>query len=334
MPFSALVFPLRADSQKPITSELFLFFTSFRFFAIMRAVQAAADCREKGYEGMNIGIRLHDTAPGTLSERLGFARAQGFSCAHLAMSKVIDGFLMQDAPKLLTEELAGRVKGAFAEHEMGCAVLGCYLNLANPDEEERKKTQEIYKAHLRFGRLIGAGVVGSETYALKTTHFSDGPAPQSEEAFQLFMKAFLPVVKWAEEYDEVMAIEPVCTHIISTPERAERMLDTVHSDHVKIILDAVNLVSNNTAGQAESIIREAVRRLGDQVRVLHMKDFAVNPDKPLNEQVDFRPCGMGAMYYGDLLPLAKQYDLPMTLENTEPQNAEAARLYLEQFGKH
>ena len=31
-------------------------------------------------------------------------------------------------------------------------------------------------------------------------------------------------------------------------------------------------------------------------------------------------------------PLAKKYDLPMTLENTEPQNAEAARLYLEQFG--
>ena len=63
-----------------------------------------------------------------------------------------------------------------------------------------------------------------------------------------------------------------------------------------------------------------------------MKDFAVNPDKPLTEQVDFRPCGMGTMYYGDLLPLAKKYDLPMTLENTEPQNAEAARLYLEQFG--
>ena len=264
---------------------------------------------------MNIGIRLHDTAPGTLSERLGFAKAQGFSCAHLAMSKAIDGFSMQDAPRLLTEELAAEVKGAFAAQKMECAVLGCYLNLANPNEEERAKTQEIYQAHLRFGKLIGAKVVGSETYALKTTAFSDGPAPQSEEAFQ-----------------EVMAIEPVCTHIISTPERAERMLEEAHSDHVKIILDAVNLVSNGTVDQAESIIREAVRRLGDQVRVLHMKDFAVNPDKPLNEQVDFRPCGMGTMYYGDLLPLAKKYDLPMTLENTEPQNAEAARLYLEQFG--
>jgi len=46
---------------------------------------------------MNIGIRLHDTAPGTLEQRLGFAKAQGFSCAHLALSKVIDGFSMDDA---------------------------------------------------------------------------------------------------------------------------------------------------------------------------------------------------------------------------------------------
>ncbi len=280
---------------------------------------------------MNIGIRLHDTAPGTLRERLGFAKAQGFSCVQLAMSKAIDGFSMQDAPRLLTEELAAEVKQAFSETGMECAVLGCYLNLANPDDEARVKTQEIYRAHLRFGGMIGARVVGSETYALKDTVFSDGPAPQSEEAFQLFMKGFLPIAKYAEETGMVMAIEPVCTHIISNPERAERMLDIVKTDKVKIILDAVNLVSNSTADRAESIIREAIRRLGDQVRVLHMKDFAVNPDKPGDEQVDFRPCGMGTMYYHDLLPLAKKHDLPMTLENTEPENAQAAREYLEQL---
>ena len=309
-----------------------MFFTSFCFSGILRKNKFAVAGRwRKGSGRLNIGIRLHDTAPGTLSQRLAFAKAQGFSCAHLAMSKAIDGFSMQDAPKLLTEELAAEVRQAFSENGMECAVLGCYLNLANPDDEARAKTQEIYKAHLKFGQLIGAEVVGSETYALKDAKFSDGPANQSEEAFRLFMKGFLPVARYAEEAGEIMAIEPVCTHIISNPERAERMLDTVKSDNVRIILDAVNLVSNSTADQAESIIREAVRRLGDQVRVLHMKDFIVNPDKPGEAQVDFRPCGMGNMYYGDLLPFAKKNDLPMTLEDTSPDNAQAAREYLEQL---
>ena len=35
---------------------------------------------------MKIGIRLHDTIPGTLEQRLAFVRGQGFECTHLALS--------------------------------------------------------------------------------------------------------------------------------------------------------------------------------------------------------------------------------------------------------
>ncbi len=90
---------------------------------------------------MNLGIRLHDTLPGTLKERLLFAKAQGFSCAHLALSKAVEGFSMAEAPERLTEDFAARVKADFADTQMECAVLGCYLNLADPDEESRRKTQ-------------------------------------------------------------------------------------------------------------------------------------------------------------------------------------------------
>lgn len=283
---------------------------------------------------MNIGIRLHDTLPGTLPQRLAFAKAQGFSCAHLAMSKAIEGFSMQDAPELLTRELAEQVKQAFSDQQMECAVLGCYLNLANTDEEALKKTQEIYHAHLRFGRWIGARVVGSETYALKTSVFSDGPASQSEEAFQLFLKGLAPVVRWAEEEDEIMAVEPVCAHIISTPERAERLLETLKSDHLQIILDSVNLLSNSNAGQADAIVADAISRLGDRVRILHMKDYRVNPEKPADAQVDAMACGTGVMRYERLLAFAKARNLPMTLEDTKPDNAEAARLHLEKLAEN
>ena len=66
---------------------------------------------------MNIGIRLHDTEPGSLKERLAFARAQGFSCAHVALSKVLDDFAMEDAPEKLTDEYALRVRKEFARPE-------------------------------------------------------------------------------------------------------------------------------------------------------------------------------------------------------------------------
>ena len=273
---------------------------------------------------MNIGIRLHDTAPGPLKERLGFARAQGFSCAHVALSKVLDDFAMEDAPEKLTDEYALRVRKEFDESGLECAVLGCYLNLADPNPERRLKTQEIYKAHLRFAAKIGARVVGTETYANPESAFSD-PAPQSEEAFQLLLDSLKPVIRCAEECGAVLAVEPVWCHIISTPERAVRMLEELPSENLQIILDAVNLIAPEEANRAEDIIRNAISLLGDRVRILHMKDYVITPEGEL----DACACGLGSMRYEQLLSFAAGRDLPMTLENTVPDNAEEARLFLE-----
>ncbi len=275
---------------------------------------------------MNIGIRLHDTAPGTLKERLAFARAQGFSCAHVALSKVLDDFAMEEAPEKLTEEYALRVRETFEESGLECAVLGCYLNLADPDPERRAQTQEIYKAHLRFAAKIGARVVGTETYANPESVFAD-PAPQSEEAFRLLLDSLKPVVRCAEETGAVLAVEPVWSHIISTPERAARMLEELPSDHLQIILDAVNLISPQEAGQAEETIRKAISLLGERVRILHMKDYVITPEG----KMDACACGLGFMRYEQLLSFAGERNIPMTLENTVPENAEEARLCLERI---
>ena len=275
---------------------------------------------------MKIGIRLHDTAPGTLKERLGYARDQGFCCAHVALSKVLNHFDMKDAPEKLTDEYASRVAQDFRDTGMKCAVLGCYLNLADPDEERRERTQEIYKAHLRFAPLIGAGVVGTETYANPESSFSE-PAARSEDAFRLFTDSLRKVVRCAEETGAILAVEPVYHHIISTPERAERMLEAVPSDHLQIILDAVNLIGPESTDRVQEIIDDAIRRLGDRVRVLHMKDFAVQPDGKLRSCA----CGLGNMRYDRLLAFAKERDLPMTLEDTVPDNAEEARKHLERI---
>lgn len=274
---------------------------------------------------MNIGIRLHDTAPGTLAQRLGYARAQGFSCAHLALSKAVDGFSMADAPARLNADMAAQVREAFAAQGMECAVLGCYLNLADPDEERRLRTREIYGAHLHFAPMIGARVVGTETGANAASRF-ERPAPESEEAFQFFVKCLRPVVRRAEEENAILAVEPVWSHIISTPERAERMLDAVPSDHVQIILDAVNLIGPDAVETRDEIIADAIRRLGDRVRILHMKDLV-----PAEGKVRSIACGTGIMRYEQLLSFARKQDLPMTLEDTKPDNAEAARQHLERI---
>ena len=272
---------------------------------------------------MNIGIRLHDTRPGTLRERLGSAAAQGFSCVQLAMGKAVPGFKMSESPSLLTDDLALEVRQELDRAGIECAVLGCYLKMAAADEEEAARVREIYRAHLRFASRIGARCVGTET---PPAFGPEGMACRTEDHYRLLLNRLRPLAETAEEQGTILAVEPVCTHIIYDAEQAERMLDDLKSDRVRIILDAVNLIDSAHADRAESIVDDAVRRLGDRVLVLHMKDFVPEPDGIRPKPV---PCGQGQMRYETLLKLACGKKLPMTLENTTPENAEATRCWLE-----
>ena len=274
---------------------------------------------------MNIGIRLHDTKPGTLRERLAYAAEQGFTCVQLAMSKAVADFRMADAPALLTETLAAEVREELDRAGISCAVLGCYLKLAAADGEEAERVREIYRAHLRFAGWIGAGCVGTET---PPVNCAEGEACRTEEQFGLFLNRVRPLVREAEERGVILAVEPVCTHIVHDAALAERMLEELNSPNVKIILDAVNLIDSAHTDGAEELIRDAVRRLGPETCVLHMKDYIPSPGDPRPKPV---PCGQGEMRYDALLGLARERALPMTLENTKPENAEATRRFLEEL---
>ena len=82
----------------------------------------------------------------------------------LHFSKVISEYPVDDGA--LTPGYAMYLKKLFAKNGLDIAVLGCYLNLANPNEEQLAKITHRYLAHIRFASLLGEGVVGTETGAV------------------------------------------------------------------------------------------------------------------------------------------------------------------------
>ena len=81
------------------------------------------------------GLRLHDAEKLPLEEQLAVVKKQGFSCVHLALSK-IQGLTAD--PVALTPGYALYLKHAFQDAGLDIAVLGNYLNLATPDKEALK----------------------------------------------------------------------------------------------------------------------------------------------------------------------------------------------------
>lgn len=272
---------------------------------------------------MQLGIRLHDIEKTSLENRLKIAKEQGFKCGHLALSKVISEYPVNESA--LTPGLAMYLKKIFAENNLDIAVLGCYLNLANPNPESLRAITNKYLAHIRFASLLGTGVVGTETGAVNEKYTFE-ERNHSEEALEIFINNLRPVVEYAEKMGVIFAIEPVYKHIVCNPARARKVLDTIASPNLQIIFDPVNLLDISNYENRNEIIHEAIEVLGKDIAMVHIKDFVVKDGK-----LDSVAAGTGNMDYTQILKFIKEQKpyVHVTLENTVPENAVKSRQYIQ-----
>ncbi|MCR5102420.1 MAG: sugar phosphate isomerase/epimerase [Butyrivibrio sp.] len=264
---------------------------------------------------IQLGLRLHDSVDLPLEERLKEVKKQGFSCAHVALSK-LQG--QSSDVCALTPGYATYLKNTFADAGLDIAVLGCYLNLACPDQNLLKETQEKYMANIRFASLLGCSVVGTETGAPNNTYTYDKEACHSDEALGIFIKNLKPVVNYAEKMGVIMAIEPVYKHIVWNPRRARTVLDAIDSPNLQIIFDPVNLLHYENYDQRQEVFEEAIDLFGKDVAVIHLKDGVLN-----GEEVKSMGCGVGEIDLTSVLKFAhdKKPYIQATLEDTKPENA-------------
>ena len=280
---------------------------------------------------MQLGIRLHDihTKLGpefqTMEKRAQTAREEGFTCIHLAYSKVIKGYTFDDCA--LTEGLAKYTRRVFEGQGLDVAVLGCYLNLAHPDPDKRKEIQSRYYGHLRVASLLGAGVVGTETGAPNAQYKMDANT-HSEEALDTFIRGLAPVVERAEKCGVTMAIEPVWKHIVYSPDRAVKVLEAIQSPNLRIIFDPVNLLYPGNLDERGKVIGEAMEKLCDRIAVVHLKDCV-----PDGDDLKSIAAGTGVMDYKEILKFikARKPYIHTTLENTTDENAVSSRMYLQEI---
>jgi len=253
------------------------------------------------------------------------AREEGFSCVHLAFSKVMKGVTFDDCA--LTEGLAKHTKHVFDREGLDVAVLGCYLNLAHPDKEKLKEIQSRYFGHIRVASLMGACVVGTETGAPNPEYKLDANT-HTEEALDAFIRGLEPVVECAENYGVTMAIEPVWNHIVYNADRAVQVLKSIQSHNLRIILDPVNLLYTGNTSERDYIFKDAMDKLADKISIVHLKDYVVEDGK-----MKSIAAGTGEMDYREILKFMKERKpyIQATLENTTNENAVQSREMLERL---
>lgn len=272
---------------------------------------------------MKIGIRAHDMEKASLEDLVQNMNSMGFSCTQLALKKAIHTFNVE--PEAMTPGMAFYIKEIFEKNKVDIAVLGCYLNLANPVEEQRKEIIETYKSHIRFASILGCGMVGTETGAMNV-EYSYEQSNHSKEALEVFIESLKVVVDYSEKMGVIFGVEPVYKHIMSDIDRTYKVLSSVNSPNLQVIFDPVNLLSVNNYNRQDEIIKGGFQLFGRDIAVIHAKDFKVE-----GEEIISLPSGSGLLNYELLMSKIKTHKpfIHVLLEDTNPSNVVYAKEFVE-----
>ena len=260
---------------------------------------------------MNYGMRCHDLCPKTdIDTLVNTIAANHVDQIQLAMGKSIAGYNFDHGH--YSPGFARMIRKKLDENDIHVAVLGCYINPVNPDEKERQKAVAKFIEHLKYAKVIGADMVGTET-GRYDAGFKVVPYTYTEGCYQLLLKSMREIVSAAEKLGVIVGVEAVHDHTLYCPEIMRRFLEDIDSPNVEAILDPVNLISAEHVADQDEEINKAFRLYGDRISVVHVKDFVMKEGKP-----EFAHVGEGLFHYEPLMKNLKK-DKPyitMLLENS------------------
>lgn len=244
---------------------------------------------------MNFGVRGHDTAIDNISKLAEKLEKAGITHIQLALKKSIPGFKEHSFSPGYAKSIADTLKS----HGISISVLGCYINPSATNEEELKKELDYFEENLKYAKFMDAHMVGLETGFVGEE--LDISKNKTEEAYQHLLKNMRHLTDIAQKLGVMIGIEGVHCYVINDSQRMRRLIDDLNSPNICVIFDPVNLLNIHNYKNQDKIIREAFDVLGDEIGVIHLKDFRVE-DNMLKECI----AGEGILNTDLLLALAKE----------------------------
>lgn len=167
------------------------------------------------------------------------------------------------------------------------AVSGTY-NMIHPDPAVRATGLRRLGAIIAAAPAMGAGLV---TLCTGTRDAEDQwrahPDNGSPEAWADLLAEMGKAAVLAEAGGVTLGIEPELANVIDSAAKARRLIDTLHSPALVIVLDPANLAEVVPAAARRDIVARAVDLLADRIAMVHAKDRAADGG--------FVPAGQGVV---------------------------------------
>ena len=250
---------------------------------------------------MQIAFRTHDLGVKGLDAAVEKMKDCGISAVQLVAYKFMDE--IKYAPGGLTEQDAIRIGKTLKENGIDVGLIGAYFNPVHSDKEKVARCKEVFKEYLKYSRLLGCPVVGSETGSFNDDKWTYNPLNRTEEALNTVIETFRSLAEYAKSVGAYVGMEGAAGHVCYDVKTLKRAIDAIGADNIKVIFDIYNYLDASNYQNYLEIFDEGLKTFAGNILVFHIKD-CVYADGKLKQVAP----GKGMFDFDKILGKIKAYD--------------------------
>jgi sugar phosphate isomerase/epimerase len=198
--------------------------------------------------------------------------------AHDGFQTIQFNFSSAGLPSLPKDLPEATIKGVMASATQSgltiCALSGTY-NMAHPDVARRQADRIGFTNVVRAAQLMQVPLVTLCTGTRDATNmWSAHPDNGSPEAWVALRGELDFALELAERHGVALGVEPEPGNVVGNAKNARRLLDEIGMPHLKIVMDAANLLPPQSQTRQREVVAEAVSLLGADLALVHTKDVS------------------------------------------------------------
>lgn len=186
-------------------------------------------------------------------------------------------------------------------HDVKIESLSGTYNMIHPDKAEREFGKQQLFATIDAAHALNVPYVTLCTGTFSTQSMWQAHAQnETQEAFTILCEELSQILVYAEDKKVTLLLETEQANVINNAQKCRKLLDTMQSPYLKVIMDAANLFTPATFSQMERVLKEAFDLLAQHIRIAHAKDIAKT------SQLQFVAAGDGILDYRYYFSLLKE----------------------------
>jgi sugar phosphate isomerase/epimerase len=270
---------------------------------------------------MQIGVLTRTFVRPTIEACFDAIAAHGMTCVQLGL--VSAG--LPPMPYELDPAVCDRIREAASTHDIAMPAVTGTFNMIHPDPRERdlglRRLRVLARSCARLGIPLVTLCTGSRD---PDNMWRRHPANDAPDAWTDLLDTMERALAVADEAGVTLGVEPEVSNVVDCAAKARRLLDTMRSARLKIVMDGANIFHAGELPRMHELLGEAFDLLGADITLAHAKDLC--RDGEAGQQA----AGTGLLDYDRYLALlrAAGYDGPMLLHSLEESQVAGSVAFL------